>query len=323
MTPKALANYRKPARALFIIGVAIAALFLFVDQREQIAMAFARLDPVVLPWAFLAALGFAASSFVSWRVLVTTEPGHEKTAMRVFFLSQMGKYLPGGIWQFVAVADYGQDAGISSRTAVSSSLVALGGATLAGLILTVIFLPAVLVDALPQSDGTIWLVGLSTIVLGALMLKSRLPSFGLSRGSVVLPQMSRLTASVAASLLTFVMSGLHLFALSAGLNLGLAGSAALASDTYTAVMTILELSAVFAAAWVVGLLVIIAPAGIGAREGTMVTLLLAHMPLSEALVIALLARLLMTIADFALGGAALLIRAEPNDLAHAQRQPRG
>lgn len=322
MTPKALATFRKPARTLFIIGVAVAALVLFLDQREPIAVAFAKLDPAALPWAFLAALGFAASSFVSWRVLVRIEPGHEKAAMRVFFLSQMGKYLPGGIWQFVAVADYGQDAGISSRAAVSSSLIALGGALFAGLILTVVFLPAVLLDSLPQSDGTIWLIGLSALVLGALILNNNIPSLGLVRGNVALPQMTRLSASVAASLLTFIMSGLHVFALGYGLSLGLAWSAALATDAYTAVMTILQLSAVFAAAWVVGLLVIVAPAGIGAREGTMVTLLLAHMPLSEAVIVALLARLLMTIADFALGGAALLIRADPSDLARATRQPR-
>jgi hypothetical protein len=56
-------------------------------------------------------------------------------------------------------------------------------------------------------------------------------------------------------------------------------------------------AAVFAAAWVVGFVLLIAPAGVGPREATIVALL--PMSAGAGLVVALVSRLVMSIADAA------------------------
>jgi uncharacterized membrane protein YbhN (UPF0104 family) len=67
----------------------------------------------------------------------------------------------------------------------------------------------------------------------------------------------------------------------------------------------------FALAWVVGLLVVIAPAGAGAREAVLVLALGSVLDRPEALVLALVSRIIMVLADAVVAGAAapdLLLR---------------
>ena len=61
-----------------------------------------------------------------------------------------------------------------------------------------------------------------------------------------------------------------------------------------------------ALAWLAGLVVVVAPAGAGAREGALVAVLATVMPTTAGLVVALLARLVVTSADLVLAGAAAL-----------------
>ena len=62
----------------------------------------------------------------------------------------------------------------------------------------------------------------------------------------------------------------------------------------------------YALAWLAGLVVVVAPAGAGAREGALVAVLATVMPTTAGLVVALLARLVVTSADLVLAGAAAL-----------------
>jgi uncharacterized membrane protein YbhN (UPF0104 family) len=55
----------------------------------------------------------------------------------------------------------------------------------------------------------------------------------------------------------------------------------------------------YALAWVVGFVVVIAPAGVGAREGMLVVALAPAMSASAATAVALVSRLVMTAGDFA------------------------
>jgi len=58
----------------------------------------------------------------------------------------------------------------------------------------------------------------------------------------------------------------------------------------------------FAASFMVGLVIPFAPAGVGARELTLVALLATVLPVSDAIAAALVVRIGHTIADFGLAG---------------------
>jgi hypothetical protein len=66
----------------------------------------------------------------------------------------------------------------------------------------------------------------------------------------------------------------------------------------------------FAAAWVVGLLAIYAPAGLGVREAVLVGILRSRIGSADALVIAAASRALFTLVDLLAAGVALRRRAE-------------
>jgi len=61
----------------------------------------------------------------------------------------------------------------------------------------------------------------------------------------------------------------------------------------------------FALAWVVGLVVVVAPAGVGAREGALVLLLAGTMGTGDALVLALLSRAVLVVVDLISAAATL------------------
>jgi uncharacterized membrane protein YbhN (UPF0104 family) len=64
----------------------------------------------------------------------------------------------------------------------------------------------------------------------------------------------------------------------------------------------------FAVAWLVGLVVIYAPGGLGVREAVLVALLRSRIGAADALAVSLASRLLLVAVDGALGGAAIVFR---------------
>jgi len=92
------------------------------------------------------------------------------------------------------------------------------------------------------------------------------------------------------SLCGWLLWGVHVWALATGLG-------ADTSDTVA-----LSLGG-FALAWSAGLLVVIAPAGVGVREAVLVAALSPVLDSADALVVALASRLFMSVGDFVLAAA--------------------
>jgi uncharacterized membrane protein YbhN (UPF0104 family) len=64
----------------------------------------------------------------------------------------------------------------------------------------------------------------------------------------------------------------------------------------------------YALAWVVGFLIVVAPAGVGVREGMLVVALAPAMSASAATALALVSRLVMTAGDFVWAAVAVAVR---------------
>ncbi|WP_062290552.1 lysylphosphatidylglycerol synthase transmembrane domain-containing protein [Demequina phytophila] len=246
--------------------------------------------------ACVLALGVNA---LSWRAvmraigLTATVP----EALRVFLLSQVGKYVPGSVWPVLAQAEFARDHGVSRPRAMTGSIVAMVvGVVTAGVVGSLGLLLSV-----PGALATYWWVLVVAAALAALLVPPVLArvvalAFRLTRRDEEPARIGgrALLASAAWSTLMWLILGLHAWLLLRELAPG-AG--------------LLVATGAFAFAWLVGFLVVIAPAGVGAREAALVLALGPVATPAQALSLALVSRFLMTAADAIGLGAGILIGA--------------
>lgn len=261
------------------VGLALALRSRWAEVRHELAT----LDAVRL-WLSMgiALLGVGASSGI-WHQMLTGlgEPLPLRVSLRIFFVGQVGKYLPGAVWPAVTQAALAREHGVAPRATVSAVTLFLWVHLVTG--------TAVAVPILSIS-GRLPLVTLIALPVLVALLTPRLLGWSLQtlfrlarrRPLRQLPDAAHLLRGSAWALLMWVCYGLHLHLLTAAVGdpVGLATGAA-----------------VFAAGWVVGFVLLIAPAGVGPREAAIVALL----PLSAGagLVVALVSRLMMSVADAA------------------------
>lgn len=282
--------------AAFLV-VALAGLgWALASQAGALRSAWHRLDAGdVLAAAGWAALGLVAQ-LVSWRALLASAgpvPSFADSA-DVYFRAQLGKYVPGGVWTVVGQARFGGAHGVS-RT--RGTVVALGALA----VLLVVGGAVAVVGLLAGSPGAVtrWWWLLPLVALGAAALAppvlDRLLALGLRvlrrPGDVVEVHGGQVARSAAAALAMWVAFGLHATALVAALRPVTAADALLTTGA-------------FALAWVVGLLVVVAPAGAGAREAALVVALGPLLDRPDALLVALVSRVLMAVLDAAAAGVA-------------------
>lgn len=203
-------------------------------------------------------------------------------AMAIFFVGQLGKYIPGSVWSIGVQADLARRHHVPVRTTVGASLVFLGFHVVTAVVVGAV---ATLLGGIDVAMPA-WLVA---IVGGAAVLALA--------PAVVNPLGTRVGGQ------------------GASLDLGVRDTAsvvglmACAWVCYTAALialvpapdvhTVWAVAGAFAVAYALGVLVFLAPAGLGAREGVFVVLLTPAVGIAVATSVALLSRLLHTVADFA------------------------
>jgi hypothetical protein len=183
------------------------------------------------------------------------------TAARIFFVGQLGKYLPGSVWPVLAQMEIATAHKVPrTRTALASVLTMLI-ALLTGLIIGVVALPF-------ASSGTqyAWVFGFVPVLVACLYPK--ILNYGFSRLLKLArrPPMEQplgaraIGASLGWSFLSWICYGLQIWVLAvrAGAPAGTALPLAIGA---------------FAFSWCAGFLVILAPAGGGVREYVMVAML--------------------------------------------------
>ncbi|MDA3936204.1 MAG: glycosyltransferase [Actinomycetota bacterium] len=214
-----------------------------------------------------------------------------RDTFKISFLSSLGKYLPGGVWQVAGRVAMSPKIGVTRQTGLVVSIVESGlsvtGAVVAFLFAT--WLGAPLPAGMPHLPvgilAVLILVSLHPAIFGrALKLGMRL--FGL-RGE---PPRIEFPATVGLALyytFTWLLAGVafRLFVLAVIEEPGLAWYAYVAY---------------WAAGAVVGLLVLFAPGGIGAREAALLALMSGPVGAPAAAVIAVTARVWSTIVSLSL-----------------------
>jgi hypothetical protein len=257
----------------------------------------------LLPSFFLLAVA-ALIELSIWRFLLASLGGRLRwrRAAETWFLSNLMRYIPGNIWQFLGMVELAADDGVSRLTTFASIALHQALSTAVGIVLAALYFAL-------AGQGA-WLDAvrpfLLLVPLGLLLCHPRLLEWTLNRLLLVL---KRPAIQVT---LTWRQIGLVLVGY-AGVWLVMGSGFALLAAAITPItpQQFAALVATWAAAYVIGYLSLLTPGGLGVREGVMILLLAPLFPAPVPTMIALAARLWMIIGEVA--GAAIALVARNRD----------
>ncbi len=221
-----------------------------------------------------------------WRI-ITIQLGERffgyRNALWIYFVSGLGRYIPGRLWQIAGMALMAQRAGISAVAATAASLIAQLAFITTGLLYLALVLPA-------------W-GGLMPVLLAVVALAITVGSFAARHW--IASRVKRLKPAV--DMLDRVKPGVAF-----GWWIGYAISWILLGGAFVLFVTAFvgldvmqqkHVAGAVAAAYLGGLLAFFSIAGLGVREAVMGTLLLSVMQPPAAVVVSVASRLWFTVGE--------------------------
>jgi hypothetical protein len=243
-----------------------------------------------------------------WRRILIAWDSHLpfRPAARIWFLSNLGKYVPGNIWSLTAMGVMARERGLSGLAAAGSSILMQSVSLATG--------TAIVMVTGAKLLGQPLLVGaaVALLVLALVTAPRYLPRVAVWAGSVsgreiitpTIPAASIWTAAFASSL-SWILYGLafQLFVR------GLLGTAPGEISSYIAV---------YSAAYILGFISPIAPAGLGVREITLAAFMtqLGLANEADAALVAIAARLWLTVVELVPSGIYIAVGATRKSLPH-------
>ena len=253
-------------------------------------------------WIQLAASVLALTAVLGWGVVVWKwvldrfehPPVGVGTLLRIWFASNLARYIPGKIWQFVGAAELARAAGLSRVVVLSSMVVHVGFSLLSAAAVSAAALAAW--DAVPlPSFPLVLLAGASLFLVHPAVINAGLRLVP----SAVHDDVLRWNGSWLHGL---ILLGLSVFSWAL---YGLAFALFLDAIIEIPAAAVFPLLGVNALSFLAGYLFPL-PAGLGARESAMALLLRPLAPVGVAAVAAMVSRL-WTIAAELLGAALVLL----------------
>ncbi|AEH09260.1 lysylphosphatidylglycerol synthase domain-containing protein [Candidatus Protofrankia datiscae] len=287
---------------LVAAGLLVVAL---VSQWNEVRASFGELTAFGLVASGLVTVLAVGTTVLSWRALLASL-GVElplRAALRIFFVGQVGKYVPGSVWPVLAQMELSRDYGVPRPKAASASLIVLALAVPCGGVAAAVTLPFVSAGALRHYGLVLLAVPMFAAVLYPPVLSALLAfAFRLLRRPPLEQQPSGRHVLAAAG---WLLAGFVLFGVATWL---------LASDLTPSVhgVRLLLLSVGgYSFAWTAGFLVLVLPAGAGVREAVLVLTLAPALAAGPATVLALIIRLFATVADLVWAGVGMALRPAP------------
>ena len=285
---------------LALTGVIIVAIIvLVVRNRESFVETMRRVGPGGVALSLLGGVVGIGATGLLWRT-VLSGLGIEirrSDALRVFFVSQLGKYLPGSVWPIVMQLEAARHRGASRKAVLAGNLITLAINVATGLLVASATLPF----AYPQALQRYWWALAATPLLVVLALPRTLPylldralsmvhrpPLGVSLNSATMVR------AAGWAVLSWVGLGVHIATLAAALN----GFSTMVLILCTGGMSL---------AVCAGVLFIPAPAGAGLREVVLGYVLVAVMTTSQALVVVVASRVILILVDVLLAGGATAV----------------
>ena len=205
-------------------------------------------------------------------------------AVRLFMIGNLGRYVPGKVWQIAALAALARQRGVAATTATAAAILGQGtglGAAMA------IGLGA----AWQYGAGEAWRWGVPALILGGITLGVAPPVF-----DAVSRLWFRMAKSDPPATLSY-RAGVRWIFLSIGSWIVYAVSFWLFTRGLGLEIGLVTGASSFAAAYVLGYLVVFAPAGLGVREGFLIALLTSTVGVGAATALAAASRLWTTVVE--------------------------
>ncbi|POM26954.1 hypothetical protein BTM25_13620 [Actinomadura rubteroloni] len=258
-------------------------------------------------YALAGSLAFGLAGLVAWTLgwrAFLTGLGSRlplAAAFRISAISGLGKYVPGMVWVVVTQVELSREHRVPRARSFSASVLAVATSTACGLAVAAATLP--FTSATARRDYW-WMLLFAPVLLAA--LHPRIVTWALNTAlrlarqpplehAVGFPAMAR---AVGWTLLGWLLFGGHLWLLCLAVGGDGPRLAFLTTGGY-------------ALAFVAGLLVFLAPGGLGAREAVMTAVLAPVLPAGAPLVVAITSRVVLTLADLLYAGACALAARRP------------
>ena len=260
-------------------------------QRAEVAMALQHLVWGSVVGAAAAGIAGLGCLMLAWRTVVADLGSHLplRPATRVMFISQLGKYVPGAVWVTAAQVELGREHLVPRQRSAAASILAMLITLATGLLVAAVTLPLSSASAVRQYWWALALAvpalialypPLTNYVLNRLLRLARRPPLERQLS------MTGMAKAVAWSLLGWGFFSIH--------------SWLLVADLTGKGVSVLPIAAgAYALAWSVGFVLIPFPGGVGPRELAFIAALAPVMPRGSAIVVAVISRLVLTIADLA------------------------
>ncbi len=282
------------ARVVLLVAAVLAVVILLVANREAVWPHLRSIPLPVLLLALLGALGSPILGVMGWRAILADlgSPLPLAPASGVFFVGQLGKYLPGSVWSVVMQTEMAGRLGVPRKRTGVAGLLAMVLALVTGV---VVGLPAV-PQLLGKHDRVLAVTGVAVVAMAVLVsppVLNPLVAKGLRRLGREPLEHPLSARAVAAMCGWFVLSWA-----SAGLMTWVLASAVARPDADGSRLVVASVLG-FAMASAVGMLSVVLPAGVGVREAVLIVLLTPFMSLAAASAVVILTRFLSVIADLA------------------------
>ncbi|HEY8545285.1 MAG TPA: lysylphosphatidylglycerol synthase domain-containing protein [Acidimicrobiales bacterium] len=296
---------RRLAGASTAVGMLLAAVAVaFVVQRlasnwDDVTDALAGARPGWIAGAAVLAVAGMTAIAVPWRRALRAVGGDLDMGQVVarYYLGELGKYLPGGVWPVVGRGELARRAGVPRVAAYASVGLSLVALYLAAMLLAVAGTPAILGGQRGEdADRYLWIllllpVGVGVLHHGVLDRLRRLGEKVLRRQLVAeIPPWRESLVLVACYLPSWLLVGTSTWAIARGLGQDVGWW---------------DVAPAAVLSWIVGFLLVPVPGGVGVREAAFAAAAGALDP-GVAAAVAVVARVLFVAAD---GGGALVASA--------------
>jgi uncharacterized membrane protein YbhN (UPF0104 family) len=283
---------------VLVVVIAAAAYAIYRD-RHSFEDTIRRVGVAATLASFVAGLVGIGATYPVWqRVLVGLGVRFEwRAGARVFFISQLGKYLPGSVWPVLLQMEAGRTRGASRRTMLAANLITVVLSCSTGLIVACLLLPVSDAHALAHYWWVLLALPPLLVLLHPRAMTALLDRLFRLVKRPPLGERLRPAATLQAGgwlMISWLGLGVQVWILYAA-----AGPGGLSGW--------LLCTGGMALAVAAGILFIPAPAGAGLRELILVVVLKPDLGTGGALAIVVASRVLLVIADLVLAAASLAI----------------
>jgi uncharacterized membrane protein YbhN (UPF0104 family) len=283
----------------FVLATLALGVYSVVGQWSDFESGLSRLGIAAALEAFVCVIVALYLNMLVWRLLLAGAGSRLSVprGSRIFFIGQLGKYMPGSVWPVLTQMELGRASKVPRERSASTAMLSMMIGLASGLLATLVGMPFMAGD----SARTYWWVFLFVPALLVCLhprVLNPVIAAGLRRVNKPIPEAlpaRTILVAVTVNLGAWICCGAQIWVLMSRLG------ASSGRDLLVGV-------GAYALAWCVGFVIVLAPAGAGVREAILVAVLTPFVGHHvEALAIALVSRGLTMLADLAAAGVAALI----------------